>query len=154
MTTIVRCLSPSLVLLFACAALAQSDFFPPVQAGGIVVQLQNHVTGLNDLVNGTNQFFGTKMVPLNDGSGRKIVSTMGGLLRIVDENGSFLDTPLGGTIMNTLPIGIQQRIVIARALVSDPAIVLFDNAHNGLDLESDNQLRNALIKLPCWSHPR
>ncbi len=58
-----------------------------------------------------------------------------------------LDTPLGGTIMNTLPVGIQQRIVIARALVSDPPIVLFDNAHNGLDLESDEQLLQGLLQL-------
>ena len=58
-----------------------------------------------------------------------------------------LDTPMGGSVMATLPAGIQQRIVIARALVSEPPIVLFDNAHNGLDLESDEQLRQAFLQL-------
>lgn len=58
-----------------------------------------------------------------------------------------LETSLGGGIVSRIPRGMRQQIVIARALVDDPPILLFDNAHDGLDIESDKRLMAALQKI-------
>ena len=55
-----------------------------------------------------------------------------------------LETQLGESTVNALPAGVTQQFIIARALVDDPPIILFDNAHSGLDIKGDNCLRNAL----------
>jgi len=55
-----------------------------------------------------------------------------------------LETRLGGTVQSNMPLGVQQRIVIARTLVNNPSVVLFDNANSGLDIKSDTHLRQAL----------
>ncbi len=56
-----------------------------------------------------------------------------------------LETVLGGSIVNALPSGLQQQFIIARVLVDNPPIILFDNAHSGLDFESDDRLKKALM---------
>ena len=58
-----------------------------------------------------------------------------------------LETQLGESTVNALPAGVTQQFVIARALVDDPPIILFDNAHSGLDIKGDNCLRLALEKI-------
>ena len=55
-----------------------------------------------------------------------------------------LDTRLGETSVETLPEGVRQRIVIVRALVGLPPIVLFDNASASLDQASDRRLSTVL----------
>ncbi len=55
-----------------------------------------------------------------------------------------LDTRLGETSVETLPDGVRQRIVIVRALVGLPPIVLFDNANASLDQASDRRLSTVL----------
>ena len=55
-----------------------------------------------------------------------------------------LDTRLGETSVETLPDGVRQRIVIVRALVGLPPIVLFDNASASLDQASDRRLSTVL----------
>lgn len=54
-----------------------------------------------------------------------------------------LETRLGGTVQTNLPLGVVQKLIIARTIVSDPKIILFDNANSGLDMTSDEQLRQA-----------
>lgn len=54
-----------------------------------------------------------------------------------------LDTRLSGTRADRVPGGIKQRLVLARALVDAPEILLFDNANNGLDSTSDAKLLKA-----------
>ena len=51
------------------------------------------------------------------------------------------DTPVGDGAYDSLPRGIKQRIAIARALVSNPRIVLFDEANTAVDTIGDNFLR-------------
>ena len=58
-----------------------------------------------------------------------------------------LETSLGGGIVNRIPRGLRQQLIIARALVNDPPVILFDNAHDGLDMESDKRLMAAFQKL-------
>ena len=55
-----------------------------------------------------------------------------------------LETLLGEGTTSHIPRGVCQQIVIARALVDDPPIILFDNAHDGLDIQSDAHLMAAL----------
>ena len=55
-----------------------------------------------------------------------------------------LDTRLGESSVETLPDGVRQRIVIVRALVGLPPIVLFDNASASLDQASDRRLSTVL----------
>ncbi|MBF0447257.1 MAG: ATP-binding cassette domain-containing protein [Magnetococcales bacterium] len=47
----------------------------------------------------------------------------------------------------SIPKGIKQRITIARALVTAPKIVLFDEANTALDGVGDENLRNVLANL-------
>ena len=51
-----------------------------------------------------------------------------------------LDTKLGDAAAQGFPAGIEQRIVFARGLVTDPQIVLFDNANAGMDMQGDQSL--------------
>ncbi len=51
-----------------------------------------------------------------------------------------LDTFIGGS-ETLVPTGVAKRIAIVRVLATDPAIILFDNAHAGFDQDSDERLR-------------
>ena len=51
------------------------------------------------------------------------------------------DTTLEGTIADSIPPGLKQRILIARALAPQPRIILFDNADRALDRASYQAFR-------------
>lgn len=53
-------------------------------------------------------------------------------------------TLVGDRVMDSLPRGIKQRIVIARALVRKPKIILLDKTNTTLDVEADMALINLL----------
>lgn len=48
-----------------------------------------------------------------------------------------LNTRITGTSQSRLPDGVKQKIVIIRALVGEPRIILFDDANANLDLRND-----------------
>jgi ATP-binding cassette, subfamily C, bacterial LapB len=50
------------------------------------------------------------------------------------------ETEIRGGQTETLPGGVRQRVALVRALVDDPRIVLFDEANNALDHESNERL--------------
>lgn len=58
-----------------------------------------------------------------------------------------LDTQLTGTRADRVPSGIKQRLVLARALVDKPEVLLFDNANIGLDATSDAKLLKAFADM-------
>lgn len=57
------------------------------------------------------------------------------------------ETLASGGQTETLPGGVRQRIAIIRALVEHPRIILFDEANNGLDRYSNDQLLGLLREL-------
>ena len=57
------------------------------------------------------------------------------------------DTILSEGISDELPMGMLQRIIIARSLARRPRILLFDEANSSLDGRSDKMLREAFLKL-------
>lgn len=56
-------------------------------------------------------------------------------------------THIGDGAGGVLPAGFAQRITIVRAMVDDPKIVLFDNANDGLDSNTDKILLDYLTSL-------
>ncbi|MFA5593544.1 MAG: ABC transporter transmembrane domain-containing protein [Micavibrio sp.] len=60
---------------------------------------------------------------------------------------SGFDTFLSGTVSDSIPPGLKQRISIVRALASKPRLILFDGADKSLDREGYNLVYNLLAKL-------
>jgi ATP-binding cassette subfamily C protein LapB len=54
------------------------------------------------------------------------------------------DTKVGDGAFDALPRGIKQRIAVARALVCQPRVVLFDEANTGVDGVGDQYLKTCL----------
>ena len=70
-----------------------------------------------------------------------------GLSKIVEGFPDGYDTRVASQTSDTLPRGLQQQIVIVRALIRDPMIILFDEANITIDLEGDKRIRELLQKL-------
>lgn len=64
-----------------------------------------------------------------------------GLDEVVATMPMGFDSSVGDGAYDSLPRGIKQRIAIARALVKNPRIVLFDEANTAVDGAGDNFLR-------------
>jgi ATP-binding cassette subfamily B protein len=64
-----------------------------------------------------------------------------GLDQVVAAMRHGYDTPVGNSASDAMPAGVKQRIAIARALVHDPAVVLFDEANIAIDTAGDDLLR-------------
>jgi ATP-binding cassette subfamily B protein len=56
-----------------------------------------------------------------------------------------LDSPIAQA-GNNVSGGQRQRLAIARALIKEPAVYVFDDSFSALDLKTDAQLREALAK--------
>jgi glucose/arabinose dehydrogenase len=94
---------PITVLVFAltCTAFGQAtDWLPTIPVGTTEVKLELHSAGFNGSVLGINQILPSKLAPIPDGSGRMVVSTLGGLLRIMDADGN-ISASNSGVYLNT-----------------------------------------------------
>lgn len=69
-----------------------------------------------------------------------------GLARFIEQFPDGYDTKVGGQAAEVLPRGLIQHIVIIRALVRDPKIILFDEADTTIDMEGDKNIIG-LLKL-------
>ncbi len=56
------------------------------------------------------------------------------------------DTMVGDGINQTLPSGVTQQVSIIRALLSDPGVILFDEANMDLDMQGDRHLIHFLAE--------
>ena len=63
----------------------------------VTVRLTSVASGLTDAVGGTEQIFPTELVPFPDGSGRLLVATLGGVLRLIDGGGTLVPVPFHDT---------------------------------------------------------
>ncbi len=63
-----------------------------------------------------------------------------GLDKFIAQLPNGLETYIGGAGMSTLPEGVRQNIIIIRSLISEPQIILFDDANANFDIRSDNRL--------------
>jgi len=64
--------------------------------------------------------------------------------RVVASMRNGYETPVGDGAVDMMPAGIKQRIAIARELVYDPKIILFDEANIAMDGEGDGAIREYL----------
>lgn len=91
----------ALVFTLPCTAFGQAtDWLPTIPTGTTEVKLELHSQGFNGSVLGTDQILPSKLAPIPDGSGRMVVSTFGGLLRIMDADGN-ISSSNSGVYLNT-----------------------------------------------------
>jgi hypothetical protein len=69
-------------------ASAGDDRTPDIDPGSINVTLSEMAGGLDSTVDGVDQIAPTDMAPLNDGTGRQLVMTLGGVIRVMEPDGS------------------------------------------------------------------
>lgn len=77
---------------------------------------------------------------------KSITKQIGAYQQIVQLPHGF-DTQVGYSVHNNISVGLSQLIVIARALLDEPKIILFDDGNKGVDAESDNILKNCFAEL-------
>ena len=84
----------------------------------------------------------------DDGPEEKVIAAarLSGVLDFVADLPEGWHTKIGGEGGN-LSGGQRQRIALARALVSDPAIVILDEATSALDAETETELAKTLLLL-------
>jgi len=75
------------------------------------------------------------------------VAELVGLNDVIEHMPEGYLTYVGASTVDTIPKGIKQRIAIARALINEPPIILFDEANSSLDIRGDACLMQALNKL-------
>ncbi len=75
------------------------------------------------------------------------VASQLGLDRVVATMRNGYDTRVGGGASDSMAAGVKQRIAIARALVRNPRVVLFDEANIAIDSAGDDFLCRALEAL-------
>ncbi|MEM9409695.1 MAG: PQQ-dependent sugar dehydrogenase [Planctomycetota bacterium] len=93
---------------------AQDDWLPAIPVGTKEVKLELHASGFTGNINGTEQIIPTKLATIPDGSGRMVVATLGGLLRVIDSDGNvatgnnsiYLDTNTDETSVSFFAYGL------------------------------------------------
>jgi glucose/arabinose dehydrogenase len=86
--------------LLSSAVTLGADWIPDIPVGTTTVQLDTFATGFNNSVLGVNQMLPTKVTHIPDGSGRMVVATLGGVIRIMDSDGNISGAN-SGVYLNT-----------------------------------------------------
>lgn len=58
-----------------------------------------------------------------------------------------LETQVSGSGQNALPEGVAQKVIMVRAMIGHPHLMLFDDANANLDLINDQQLLEVITRL-------
>jgi len=77
----------------------------------------------------------------------KYVAEVLGIQKVIDTLPQGFDTKIGDGIVDVLSPGIKHRICIARALINEPKIILFNNADKDLDSEGYTYLTTLLHRM-------
>ncbi len=77
----------------------------------------------------------------------KYVAEVLGIQKIIDTLPQGFETKIGDGIVDVLSPGIKHRICIARALINEPKIILFNNADKDLDSEGYTYLTTLLHRM-------
>lgn len=70
-----------------------------------------------------------------------------GISEVIEHLPKGYDTSIGDQAIDTLSRGVMQRIAIARALIQNPRIIIFDEANTAMDMKSDQKLQSVLAEL-------
>jgi len=111
-------LAVAAVGLMATGPARAADWLPTVPVGTTEVTLGLHASGFNNTVLGINQQLPTDMVSIPDGSGRMLVTTLGGAMRMVYADGTvpaansgvFLDTNTADTANEFYAYGLTSAV--------------------------------------------
>ncbi len=57
------------------------------------------------------------------------------------------ETMLGSSLSQNLPASLQQQIIVIQNLIHDPDVILFDQANQSVDMETDKKFFNLLSSL-------
>jgi len=85
----IACFSSS--LLFFCLG-NTTGWAQYSSSNPFTVRLDEIATGLDGSISGTDQIFPTDLVPFPDGTGRMLVTTLGGTIRLIDANDNLQST--------------------------------------------------------------
>lgn len=75
----------------------------------------------------------------------KIICDKLGLTNTIQRLPKGFDTAVGKYAVEALTPGLRQTVCIARGLIEEPKVILFDEANRHLDFEQDGRLKNLLI---------
>ncbi len=98
-----------------------------------------------ELFNGTILENLTLFEPEKYGEEAKEIAKAIGLHDVIESMQHSYNTEVGSGTVDLLSKGHKQQIIIVRALVGDPKIILFDEANVALDIDSDIKLRKYLL---------
>jgi ATP-binding cassette subfamily C protein LapB len=123
------------------------DDTPAVQAGtgacGILAMVDHHVASIRGTVlNNLTMYRGGEGVDAARAASRLI-----GLEDDINLLPRGYETRLGEGAAEALPPGLLQRIVIARAIASQPRLLVLDEANSSFDYRSDQMLARGLLTL-------
>ena len=107
--------------------------------GSVVVVDHRNATVRGSILNHLTLFRDTEQLPAARAAARAI-----GLEEDINRLPRGYDTRLGDAATETLPTGLLQRIAIARAITSNPQLLILDEANSSFDYASDLALSNGL----------
>ncbi len=83
----------TILLSGSAAVAADQDLLPTPPLSATSIRLTQIASGLSGSSGGIPQHFGTDLSPMADGSGRLLVMTLGGVIRLIDPDSGLLPTP-------------------------------------------------------------
>ena len=108
--------------------------------GCVVVVDHRNATIRGSVLNNLTLFRDTEQLAAARAAARAI-----GLEEDINRLPRGYDTRLGEAATETLPTGLLQRIAIARAIASNPQLLILDEANSSFDYASDLALANGLL---------
>lgn len=84
---------PTLIAASGLARGADQALLPPPPLSPTLVRLTPVADGLSGSIDGVTQYFATDLAPIPDGSGRLLLMTLGGVVRLIDPDDGLSPAP-------------------------------------------------------------